>query len=66
MIKRNDLDVLLEQSRNTEAQRQAARLEAFQEMVRVLQNQHIERPGQLTDPKTTYYVKGNESKIKSC
>jgi hypothetical protein len=66
MIKRNDLDVLLEQSRNTEAQRQAARLEAFQEMVRVLQNQQIESPGQLKESKTPYYVKGNDSKIKSC
>lgn len=64
MIKRNDIDVLLEQSRNTEAQRQAAKLEAFQEMVRVLQNQ--QRPGQLTESKNTYYVKGTKSKTTSC
>jgi hypothetical protein len=65
MTKRNDLDFLLMQPRGVEAERQAARREAFQQMAQTLQNKPLNNTNQvLGEPKNLN--KASKSKSAAC
>lgn len=53
MTKRSNFDFLLMQPRSVEAERQAARREAFQQMAQTLQNKHLSSSNQVTESSTT-------------
>lgn len=65
MTKHNDLDFLLMQPRGVEAERQAARREAFRQMAQTLQNKPLNDTTQVLD-ESKNLNKASKSKSAAC